>query len=212
KYNLPKRYFFYPAQFWRHKNHALILHAIKLMAAEPGEQVQVVFCGSYQHYTLAVNFKELMASAQNFGIGDRIRYLGTVPDQDMPALYTLSSGLVMPTFFGPTNIPPLEAWHFERPVITSDIAGMRGQIGDGGLLVDPRSPQALAAAMKRLWHDDDLRAQLVAYGSRRLASYSWSAFVGKIEAILVDACERVRTGQTPQYADQKQRASSMQRV
>jgi glycosyltransferase involved in cell wall biosynthesis len=209
KYNLPKRYFFYPAQFWRHKNHALILHAMKLIADEGGEQ-KVVFCGSYQHYTLAVNFQELMALAQKLGIGDRIRYLGTAPDQDMAALYTLSSGLVMPTFFGPTNIPPLEAWHFERPVITSDITGMREQIGDGGLLVDPRSPQALAGAMKRLWHDEALRAQLVAHGSRRLASYSWSTFVDKIAVILADACERVRAGRTPQYADPKQRASSMQ--
>jgi hypothetical protein len=40
KYRLPKRYFFYPAQFWRHKNHAAILHALRIIADETGERVR----------------------------------------------------------------------------------------------------------------------------------------------------------------------------
>jgi glycosyltransferase involved in cell wall biosynthesis len=201
KYNLPPRYFFYPAQFWPHKNHALILQAIKLIADESGELVPVVFCGSYWTYTMALNFKELMALAVQLGIADRVRYLGSVPDDDMAALYTLSAGLVMPTFFGPTNIPPLEAWHFGRPVITSDIAGLREQNGDASLLIDPRSPPALAEAMKRLWQDRALCADLAVRGRKRLASYSWSSFVDNVTAVLTDACERVRTGRTPRYPD-----------
>jgi glycosyltransferase involved in cell wall biosynthesis len=124
-----------------------------------------------------------------------------VPDDDMAALYTLSAGLVMPTFFGPTNIPPLEAWHFGRPVITSDIAGLREQNGDASLLIDPRSPPALAEAMKRLWQDRALCADLAVRGRKRLASYSWSSFVDNVTAVLTDACERVRTGRTPRYPD-----------
>jgi glycosyltransferase involved in cell wall biosynthesis len=201
KYLLPSRYFFYPAQFWPHKNHALILQAIKLIVDETGDVVPVVFCGAYWTYTMALNFKELMAQAAQFGIADRVRYLGSVPDEDMAALYTLSAGLVMPTFFGPTNIPPLEAWHFGRPVITSDIRGLREQNGDASLLVDPRSPRALAEAMKRLWRDEALCAQLVTRGRNRLASYSWSSFVNNVRTMLTEACERVKTGRTPRYPD-----------
>jgi glycosyltransferase involved in cell wall biosynthesis len=201
KYKLPRRFFFYPAQFWPHKNHTLIIQAIKLIADETGEAVPVVFCGAYWHYTMAMNFKDLMASAQTFGIADRVHYLGSVPDADMAALYTLSAGLVMPTFFGPTNIPPLEAWYFGRPVITSDIPGMREQSGDASLLVDPRSPQALAEAMKRLWHDEALCAELVQRGKKRLASYSWNAFLDNVVAVLTEACDRVRSGRTPRYPD-----------
>jgi glycosyltransferase involved in cell wall biosynthesis len=212
KYNLPSRYFFYPAQFWPHKNHALILHAIKLIADQTGDVIPVVFCGAYWHYTMALNFKDLMASAVKLGIIDRVRYLGSVPDEDMAALYTLSTGLVMPTFSGPTNIPPLEAWHFGRPVIISDIRGAREQNGDAGLLVDPRSPKALAKAMQRIWRDENLCAELIARGRRRLASYSWSTFVDGLGAILVEACERVKTGRTPAYPDVKPVAQTMQRA
>src|SRR5581483_5612799 len=138
KYHLPKRYFFYPAQFWRHKNHALTLRAMKLIADQTGEKIPIVFCGAYSDYARALNFLELRALAAQLGLSSEVHYIGPVPDEDIGALYTLSAGLVMPTFFGPTNIPPMEAWHFGRPVITSDIPGMREQIGDAGLLVDPR--------------------------------------------------------------------------
>lgn len=199
KYDLPQRYFFYPAQFWPHKNHASILQALKLIADQTKEKVPIVFCGAYWTYVMATNFKELMARAQQLGIADRVRYLGSVPDEDMAALYTLSAGLVMPTFFGPTNIPPLEAWHFGRPVITSDIRGHREQIGDAGLLVDPRAPQALAEAMQRVWRDDALAAELVTRGRKRLASYSWQSFVDNVAGVLNEARERVKSGRTPRY-------------
>jgi len=199
KYGLPPRYFFYPAQFWPHKNHALIIQAIKLIADQTGDVIPIVFCGAYWNYTMALHFKELMTSAQRMGIADRIHYLGPVPDSDMGALYTLSTGLVMPTFFGPTNIPPLEAWHFGRPVITSDIPGLREQNGNASLLIDPRSPQALAEAMRRLWNDEGLCADLATRGKQRLASYSWSTFVDRIGTIVMEACERITAGRTPRY-------------
>jgi glycosyltransferase involved in cell wall biosynthesis len=212
KYNLPSRYFFYPAQFWPHKNHKLILQAIKRIADETDEKVPVVFCGAYWSYIMAGNFKELMELAGQFGIADHVRYLGSVPDEDMAALYTLSAGLVMPTFFGPTNIPPLEAWHFGRPVITSDIPGLREQSGEAALLIDPRSPQALAEAMSKVWHGEALRHELVARGKKRLATYSWTSFVSSVADVLTDACERVRSGRTPRYPDADPAQAAAQRM
>jgi len=212
KYNLPARYFFYPAQLWPHKNHTLILQAIKLIANETGETIPIVFCGAYWTYIMAHNFKDLMEQAAKLGIADRVRYLGPVPDADMAALYTLSAGLVMPTFFGPTNIPPLEAWHLGKPVITSDIPGIREQCGDTSLLVDPRSPQALAQAMKQVWNDPGLCAELVQRGKKRLAGYSWSEFVDGVAAVLTEACDRVRSGRTPKYPDLNQALPLRQRA
>ena len=121
----------------------------------------MVFCGTYADYFRALNFIELRKLANQLGIAEHVFYLGMVPDEDMASLYTLSAGLVMPTFFGPTNLPPLEAWHYGRPVITSDIRGIREQIGDAGLLADPKSPPQLARAMLELWRSDELGATLV---------------------------------------------------
>ena len=198
-YPLPSRYFFYPAQFWPHKNHNLIIQALDLIRKDRDETVHVVFCGSYSDYYRARQYRELRETIEQLDLSENVSFLGSVPEADMPALYAMSVGLVMPTFFGPTNIPPLEAWFYERPVICSDIPGIRQQIGDAGLLVDPRSPAALAEAMTQIWTQDAFARSLVEAGRLRLASYNWDAFVGGVEGIVRDACDRVRAGHTPTY-------------
>ena len=201
KYALPERYFFYPAQFWRHKNHILIVEALRKIEDRTGEKIPVVFCGTYVDRVRAHNFKAVMDYAEQIGVRERVHYLGWAPDEDMPALYRRSAGLVMPSYFGPTNIPALEAWHYNRPVITADIPGVREQIGDGGLLVDPSSADQLADAMLRLWHDKALADTLVERGHARLKTYSWDHFVDRVEALVNEVNQRVREGHTPRYPD-----------
>ena len=198
-YRLPRRFFFYPAQFWSHKNHALIVKALPMLAGLDGDPVQFVFTGSYADPFRARNFSEIMGLAEKLGVRDRLHHIGSAPEADMPALYSLSAGLVMPTFFGPTNIPPFEAWHYGRPVVTSDIPGIREQIGEAGLLVDPRSPEALAEALARLWQDPELTATLVEAGRRRLSHFSWQSYLDGISGVVEEACHRVRTGTTPAF-------------
>ncbi|PWC56251.1 hypothetical protein TSH7_28580 [Azospirillum sp. TSH7] len=200
-YNLPPRYFFYPAQFWRHKNHHLIIQAMRRLKEQTGEKIPLVLCGTYMDYVRAVTFKEVMEFAEEQGVRDQIHYLGWVPDKDMPALYRLSAGLVMPTFFGPSNIPALEAWNYGRPVITSDIPGLREQTGDAGLLVDPRSAEQLGDAMLLLWRDEAFSSELGERGRKRLASCNWNAFVAQVAAVIEEAGARLRDGRAPRYPD-----------
>jgi glycosyltransferase involved in cell wall biosynthesis len=198
-YSLPQRYFFYPAQFWEHKNHRLIVQALHLMKVQSNERVEVVFSGSYIEYERAHTFKAVMDLARELKVDDRVHYIGWVPDRDMAALYRLSAGLVMPTFFGPSNIPALEAWHYGRPVITSDLPGLREQTGDGGLLINPRSPEDLAQAMLRLWRDEALGRDLAERGGRRLAGLDWAGFVDQVADIVVDVGTRIREQRSPGY-------------
>jgi glycosyltransferase involved in cell wall biosynthesis len=98
----------------------------------------------------------------------------------------------MPTFFGPTNIPILEAWALDCPVITSDIRGVREQAGDAALLVDPTSPEALADAIRRVWQEDDTRAGLVRRGRARLGLYTREDYAARLDAVLDRAASLVR--------------------
>lgn len=199
KYQLPKRYFFYPAQFWQHKNHALIVRAVRLIADQTGEMIPVILCGTYNDYFRAKNFLEVGQLVGELNLAATVRYIGAVPDTDLPALYAGSVGLVMPSFFGPTNIPPLEAWHYSRPVIAADIPGIREQIGDAGLLIDPRSPESLARAMRDLWTDPARGKALADRGRMRLNAYDWGAFTGALTRLLEEACERVAQGRSPVF-------------
>jgi len=196
-YHLPERYLFYPAQFWPHKNHARIIEALGLLKRKYKIEIHVVFCGVHSGEIRERTFRETMVLARRLGVSDRVHYLGRVPNEVMSGLYAEALALVMPTFFGPTNIPPLEAWAFGCPVLCSDIRGIREQIGDAGLLVPPRSTEAIAEGIYRLWTDKNLRDQLAARGHRRLAKYTPEDFRRLLGDIIRDANELVRGGRDP---------------
>jgi glycosyltransferase involved in cell wall biosynthesis len=190
-YGLPERFLFYPAQFWPHKNHLRIIKAMRLLKESSGIEVQLVLCGSHVGGIRERIFKETMDEIGRSRLTQQIHCLGYVPNSAMSALYAEAAGLVMPTFFGPTNIPILEAWHLGCPVLTSDIRGVREQAGDAAILVDPESIEGIADGMRRLWEDDDLGARLTKRGAQRAASFGQQDFREQLYQIISEANLRV---------------------
>lgn len=192
KYRLPEQYFFYPAQFWMHKNHARLVHALHLLRVKHNTNIPVALVGSRSGGTQEAREKihELaMYLGEQLGVQDLLRYLGYVPDEDMPLLYAGAVALVMPTMFGPTNTPVSEAWSLGCPVLTSDLRGIREHVGSAGLLADPNSAQEIADAMQRLLKDEALRKTLVERGKEQFQEYNPAHFAellnGAIDKIVV---------------------------
>lgn len=193
KYGLPEGYLFYPAQFWPHKNHAGITQALERLKRIHGLEIPVVFCGSYGGRIREQHFQSVMNMARYCDVAKQVRHLGYVPNEDMSGLYAGATALVMPTLFGPANIPYLEAWAFGCPALASDIRGIREQVGDAGILVDPRSVEALADGIYRLWTDGNLRCTLADRGRQRLAAYTPDDYRRRLIEILEEAKTRVRS-------------------
>jgi len=188
-HQLPERYLFYPAQFWPHKNHKRIVQALALLK-ERGIKADIVLCGSYGGKIRSRTFKEVMTVASRAGIEKNIHYRGYVSDDDMSGLYAGAAGLVMPTFFGPTNIPVLEAWALGCPVLTSDIRGIREQVEDAGILADPLSVESIADGIYRLWTDEHLAKDLARRGRARMASYTHEDYRQRLIEILEEGKAR----------------------
>lgn len=159
KYGVAEGYFFYPAQFWAHKNHVRILQAL-LLLRDRGHRPQVAFAGGDQG-----NRAHVERFMDAHALRDQVHLLGFVPAEDMRGLYEGCGAVVMPTYFGPTNIPPLEAWLVGRPLIYS--SQFKEQAGDAALCVNPDDPEALAQAMLAC-SDAGTRARLIEAGSTRL--------------------------------------------
>ena len=139
KYDLKRGYFFYPAQFWSHKNHIRILEALVILNKR-NIYCEVVFAGGDQGN---------QAHVENFIVKNKlsknVKLLGFVPAEDMRGLYENCNCVIMPTYFGHTNLPPLEAWSFGKPLIYSE--HLREQVGEAAILVNPDSDIELAGAM-----------------------------------------------------------------
>ena len=163
KYGLDCDYVFYPAQFWAHKNHVYILQAIAQLEREYDICLGAIFSGGGS--TAQVNY--VKGVAVELGLADRICFAGFVSNEEMPLLYLQSLALVMPTYFGPTNLPPLEAFRLGVPVCYPDKHGLREQVGDAALLMNLENPGCLATHLAELIQNDRLREDLISKGKIR---------------------------------------------
>jgi glycosyltransferase involved in cell wall biosynthesis len=176
--NLPQKYVFYPAQFWRHKNHSTLIHAIDIVSKEI-QDIKLVLVGAKKNAYQAV-----IKLVDQLHLNDKIIIYNYIPDQKMAAFYRHARALIMPTFCGPTNIPPLEAFAAGCPVAVSNIYGMPEQVGDAALLFDPRSVEDITKVIKLLWENDDLCQELIRKGKLRDAHWEEGAFNRRFAEII----------------------------
>ena len=190
RHGLETPYLFYPAQLWPHKNHVRIVEALARVRAE-GAPLEVAFTGSPAPGPRAAVHRDLRRRAAELGVEDAVHLWRVAGQGGRAPLYAGALALVMPTFFGPTNIPVLEAWAVGCPVITSDIRGIREQTGDAAVLVDPRCVESIAEGIARVWRDEALRRQLVDAGLARLATWDRAAFANRLDEVLARAASEL---------------------
>lgn len=159
KYGLEEDYFFYPGQFWAHKNHIRILEALLILRGS-GVKLKVIFSGGDKG-----NCSHVEDFVAKHALGEQIKLLGFVPAEEMRGLYEGCIAVVMPTYFGPTNLPPLEAWVIGKPLIYS--AHLKEQVGEAAICVNPDDAGELAEAM-RACTNSKYCANLIKLGGLRL--------------------------------------------
>jgi glycosyltransferase involved in cell wall biosynthesis len=168
KYELETDYVFYPAQFWSHKNHVYLLRGLKLLEESYGIRISAVFAGG----DAGGNLEYVKKVAQELGLSERVRFAGFVPNEEVPYLYRQAIALVMPTYFGPTNLPPLEAFSLGVPVLYPDRPGLRDQVGDAAFLMDLNDPRSMAVHISSLINNPTLRGEMICKGKAVLVQYS----------------------------------------
>jgi glycosyltransferase involved in cell wall biosynthesis len=168
-------YLFYPAQFWAHKNHACLLLMLEILRDKYQYQPQLVLTGSDKG-----NRAHVEAMVRKLKLESQVIFPGFVSREDLVALYRQALALVFPTFFGPENLPSLEAFALGCPVITSNIPGHDDQLGDAAILVDPLRPEEWCEAVLRLRDDTKLRQSLIAAGRERAQLYTADHYVGDL--------------------------------
>lgn len=184
---LPNKFLFYPAQFWKHKNHINIVKAMQQLK-EQGKETAIVFCGGPQNgYNAIIDYIEIHRMKEN------IIFLGYASNQIIKELYRRAVALIMPTYFGPTNIPPLEAFYLGCPVATSNIYGIPEQLGDAALLFNPSNVDEIAECIEKLWENDLYRKQLIQKGYLHAKQWGKEQFSNTLFEIVEDVIIGIRS-------------------
>ena len=118
--------------------------------------------------------EEALVAVQNSPRAADITVTGYVDDFELDLLYRRASLFAFPSLDEGFGIPVLEAMARGVPVLTSDRSALPEVAGNAALLVDPSSTEALAAALRTLIADEDLRRELSRRGLERSRSYTWS--------------------------------------
>jgi glycosyltransferase involved in cell wall biosynthesis len=158
-------YFFYPANMWPHKNHALLLRAFKqFRTSDPTHgKFSLVLSGHSRGW-------EELAAQQDAAA---VTHLGFVSRDELSLAYRNAEALVFMSLCEGFGMPVLEAFGFECPVLCSNKTSLTEIAGDAALLLEPNDADAVARAMAAIVMDDKLRASLVEKGKARFKEYSW---------------------------------------
>jgi glycosyltransferase involved in cell wall biosynthesis len=177
---LPKKFLFYPAQFWEHKNHKRLVKAIFILKSRFPD-IKLVLTGAKKN-----EYNVIQKFVVKLGLADDVIFLDYVSDDQMGLLYRNARAMIMPTFSGPTNIPPLEAMKSGCPSAVSNIYAMPEQTKGAALLFDPESVEDMAFSMAKLWEDDELCRVLSERG--KVVSREWTKdhFDARVSKILLE--------------------------
>lgn len=183
EYGLEKnRYFFYPAQFWAHKNHYNLVRAF------------AAFLSNHQDYKLVLSgsdkgnkdyIKELIS---NIGIQKKVIFLGFVPIETLFCMYKNATALVMASHFGPTNMPPIEAMEIGCPVLCSDLGGHREILGDSAVYFNSMSIESIEEGMKEIVKNHNQYVEKI-LKQKSVSLYNAEKSMDRLNSLLVEVAE-----------------------
>ena len=118
---------------------------------------------------------------------ERVRVLGYVPDDDLPALMSGALVLAFPSLYEGFGLPALEAMACGTSVLASNTSSLPEVVGNAGLLVDPLDVEAIAVGLERLVTDAGLRRELAERGLARAAGFTWERAARETLTVLGEA-------------------------
>lgn len=182
----PEYYVLYPANFWQHKNHEVLLTAFGIarnLGLDP--RIKLVCTG-----TPGERMVFLERAANSMGLQDKVIFPGYVSNADLSILMKNCKGVIFPSLYEGFGLPIIEAMGVGVPVACSNITSLPEVAAKAAILFDPRVPSDVAKAFMELVINESLRCTLRQNGLLRAVAFSDSTAMAKeyidlFESILI---------------------------
>jgi glycosyltransferase involved in cell wall biosynthesis len=170
------------------KNLTVLLQSFASVAGKPGmEDVTLVIGGSKGWY-----YDEIFATAERLGLAasERVRFLGRVPDDDLPLWYNVATVFAYPSLYEGFGLPALEAMACGTPVVVSTTPALREVVAEAGITADPHDTAGWAAALERLLAGGPEAERLRDMGTRRASTFTWDRSAAATAGVLAEAARQ----------------------
>jgi alpha-1,3-rhamnosyl/mannosyltransferase len=162
--NLPERYALFVGTAKPHKNLEGLIRAWSELG---GEACSLVVAGRRDP-----RFPGPERTARSLGVD--VRFLGEVPEAELPVLYSGAELVAVPSFCEGFGLPVVEAMACGTPVACSGVSSLPEVTGGAAALFDPASTASMAKTVTRLLREPELRRELAGKGLRRARTFSWA--------------------------------------
>lgn len=178
EFSLPPRFLLYCGAIYPPKNFTRLIQAYAKVG--PAQGVPLVIAGGGNRYLSARELDE--PKRQN--ISEWVRWPGWIDNHDLPAIYQLADGLLLPSLYESVGMPIMEAMASGCAVLTADRFGTKEIAGNAAVLVNPESVDAIAAGIDRLLNDQQLRAAIIRAGYEREKRFTWTNTAAELLQVL----------------------------
>jgi alpha-1,3-rhamnosyl/mannosyltransferase len=169
KYGLPEGYVLYLGINKPHKNLVRLIEAWAIVSGQPSAAgCQLVIAGYWDP-----RYPQARERAAQLGLRDRVRFLGPVAEEDLPALYSGCELFVFPSLYEGFGLPVLEAMACGAPVVCSNTSSLPEVAGDAALYFDPTDVEQMANTLVRALANRKLRQEMRARVLEQAACFSW---------------------------------------
>jgi alpha-1,3-rhamnosyl/mannosyltransferase len=176
------------SRLYGYKNHRRLIEAFARVVRDDAVPHELRIAGGDADVTR----EDLRRLAASLGVADRVRLLGPVAHDDVPALLEGADAVAYPSLFETFGLPIIEALAFGKPLVTSNVTSMPEVAGDAAVLVDPYSVSSIADGIALALRDEPLRARMRAKGPAHAASFTWERCAESTAGVLRFAIERAR--------------------
>ena len=177
RFAIKDSYLFIPAGFWPHKNHKVVIDAVKILN-DRGIQLEVVMTGPDRG-----NYQYIEDLIKKSDLKEQFHYLGFVDRSELISLYKHAFAMVFSSIVGPNNYPPIEAASHGCPIILTDLSGHREQMGESALYFDKFNPNELADQIQLLKKNKVLREELIQAGKKLVNDLDPSKYFNQLEKV-----------------------------
>ncbi|TCW40349.1 glycosyltransferase involved in cell wall biosynthesis [Thermohydrogenium kirishiense] len=161
KYDLPQKFVLYIGNLKPHKNITNLIKAIKKI----NQEIMLVINGESNEI--------LNKIIKENNLENKVKFIGYVDDDDLPALYNLAELFVYPSLYEGFGLPPLEAMACGCPVITSNTSSLPEVVGEAGIMVNPYNVEEIARAIDLVLLNENLRREMIEKGLKQAKKFSW---------------------------------------